>query len=341
MKILLANTAHIGDVILSTTALPALRHAFPDATIGFLVGSWAKRVVEDHTLVDHVHLFDLPSMNRDPISKKARQRRGRQTWHQALKEIRSIGYDVVFDQYSYYKRTMSYLLYQTGIPERVGHFVAKCPFFYNEIYFWDWTLEHIVDNHVTMLRTWGLPDEALATAAPTLLYHTPPELLPDLPPRYLLIHCGVGNPRRRWSDAHWESLVAHLRTLDIPLVLIGNGREEEQRAAALTPPNGYNLAGKYSWRAFLEIMRQASLFLGLESMAGHVAAIYKIPSVLIYGGTAPIMRWRPYSPRSHIVYPPSWKDLYSGSAPTALINAITPEQVFERIQQMLKIYVAR
>ena len=65
-RILLANPAHIGDVLIATAVLPPLRQAFPDAEIGMLVGSWSRHVVEGHPDVARVHVMDNFHLNRAP-----------------------------------------------------------------------------------------------------------------------------------------------------------------------------------------------------------------------------------------------------------------------------------
>ena len=80
-RILLANGAHLGDVLLSTAVLPAIKTAFPDAEIGFLIGSWSREVLADHPLVARLHFVDHWKLNRSgaPFSRRfaVTSRRGR------------------------------------------------------------------------------------------------------------------------------------------------------------------------------------------------------------------------------------------------------------------------
>ena len=120
MKILLCNEAHIGDLILSTSLLPALKKAIPDCKIGFLAGSWAKEVVEDHVFVDWVHFYDQASINRSNISKREKKQREALTKKAALKNVEEVGYDIALDLHSYYtENSASFLFLQEflkGLP---------------------------------------------------------------------------------------------------------------------------------------------------------------------------------------------------------------------------------
>ena len=53
-RIVLILPCCIGDVVLATATLKALRRAAPDAYIAWAVGSWSKAAVEQHDLLDAV-----------------------------------------------------------------------------------------------------------------------------------------------------------------------------------------------------------------------------------------------------------------------------------------------
>jgi hypothetical protein len=57
-KILIANGAHLGDIVLATSVLPALKQRFPGAQLGMLVGSWSRPVIDQHPLLDWIHTVD-------------------------------------------------------------------------------------------------------------------------------------------------------------------------------------------------------------------------------------------------------------------------------------------
>ena len=63
-RILVANTAHLGDLVLATSVLPALKSAHPEAEIGFLCGGWNQPLAEGHPLVASVHSIDHWLQNR-------------------------------------------------------------------------------------------------------------------------------------------------------------------------------------------------------------------------------------------------------------------------------------
>src|SRR5688572_8507114 len=59
-SILVMEPWHIGDVVLATSALRALRQRFPDARVSLLGKSHAEEILRHSGLVDEVIVFDLP-----------------------------------------------------------------------------------------------------------------------------------------------------------------------------------------------------------------------------------------------------------------------------------------
>lgn len=54
-SILLIRPCCIGDVVLATAVVVALRRAYPDARIGWAVGAWSRGVLEGHPMIDALH----------------------------------------------------------------------------------------------------------------------------------------------------------------------------------------------------------------------------------------------------------------------------------------------
>ena len=68
-RIVVSNTAHLGDVVNATAVISPLKMLFPQAEIGFLTSSWARPVIENHPDIKYVHTFDHFLLNRSRLSK--------------------------------------------------------------------------------------------------------------------------------------------------------------------------------------------------------------------------------------------------------------------------------
>lgn len=338
-RILVCNSAHIGDVILTTAVLPVLRSAYPDAEIGVLVGSWALPVVENHALIDHIHIFDHPLHNRSSKSITAKKRVGSRSWLQAHKEIVQKKYDVAFDFYSLYEKNAARLLYHAHIPERVGWFGFN-PIHYNCRFFWIDAINdqdlHTVEIHGQLLREYGIEESHLKKLKPTLIYR---DEIPKvkLPNDYFVVHMGVGEKRREWNEKGWKDLVSLLDSLGTKLVFVGNGKRERELIKEVVKDlkTPLNLADSLSWKELIPVIGSAKLLIGLESMAGHIAAAIDTPAVLIYGGTAKVARWRPYNACCKLATPPSHYFDEKGRASPSAIHEITALDVFQKVKLAL------
>ena len=54
-RILLVNFGHLGDLVISSQLLPAIKGKYPQAKIGFLVGIWASQVLHGHPDIEWLH----------------------------------------------------------------------------------------------------------------------------------------------------------------------------------------------------------------------------------------------------------------------------------------------
>ena len=106
-RIVIIRPCCIGDVVMATAALTALREAFPDAHISFAVGSWSARAIENHPALDAIldTGADIPWRSPADFWRLARiLRRGR--YDTAVSLVRS--------------PLMSLAVWLAGIPLRAG-----------------------------------------------------------------------------------------------------------------------------------------------------------------------------------------------------------------------------
>jgi len=297
-RILLANIAHIGDVLISTSVLPPLRHAFPDAEIGFLVGSWSRQVLEGHPDVAHIHVFDNWRLNRAPVPIWAKLRRHALSWFAAWRAIRGVGYDVAIDLYFYWPNAIP-LLWAAGIPRRIGYQSGGFgPLLSDALPFVD-AERHVALAQMALLRSLNIEEAALTTPIMKIAPVGAKErsLFPDgsTPTNYIILHPGTGSPHREWPIAYWIFLARRLIGDGHPIVATGRGPREaaiiEQIAAAV--PSALVLCDELSWVEFCHVVAGARLLIGVESTAAHVASAVGTPFVAIYGGTTRKSWWKP------------------------------------------------
>src|SRR6185369_9948301 len=89
-RILLIRPDHLGDVLLTTPAIHALRLACPQAEIHALVGPWSADVLSGYEDVDAVLTLPFPAFSRGP---RGNFRSPYQLLFRAAGNLRRIGYD--------------------------------------------------------------------------------------------------------------------------------------------------------------------------------------------------------------------------------------------------------
>ena len=300
-RILVANGAALGDVILATAVLPVLKSAYPAADLGMLVGSGSKPVLANHPLLRWVHTVDHWRMDRSDRTAWAKWIRYWRSRAAALREVRSVGYDAAIDLYYFFPNSILFL-WQAGIPVRVGYTSAGLGPLLTHPTRWQLRDCSVVDYHADLVRRLGVPESHFAKLAPSLPHPTTNASRGhfsglDSNDEYLVLHIGTGFAIKEWPVEKWRSLVARLANGGRRLVFTGAGSKEVKIVERVLEnmPNCVNLCNALNWSDFVSVIAEARGVLGVDSVAAHVAAAVGTPCVVIAPGIANRWHWRPRS----------------------------------------------
>lgn len=311
-RVLLCMQAHIGDLLYATAAIPVVRKAFPDARIDFLVHPTAAHLLAGHPDIGQIHEINHWKLDRStrPMWQKLlsylQQRR------RVIKALRDADYALAIDLYAYFPNSIP-LLRASGIPLRLGWASGGFGGLLSHARDWDCRGQHVLDWHRKLLAT--LP----ACRPHTGLARTSLPAAPEAFARarallqqagagddYLCLHIGAGGAHRQWGEQAWIELARECAGFAKPIVLLGFGPVEEVLAAriATAAPGCINLAGRLTFSELSAVIAQTRLFVGLDSMAAHLAAAHDVPLVGIFPG---IMdgTWKPVSGQARIVITPT------------------------------------
>jgi lipopolysaccharide heptosyltransferase II len=305
MTILLVRPRLIGDVILTTPAIRALRRRFRDARILYLVEALAAPVVEANPHVSATLVI--------------RHRRGWRRWREDLdlaRRLRAERVDVAVDLHG--GPRSGWLTWATRAPVRVGYDVSGRR----------WMYTHRIPRprgyapRHSVLNQWDL----LAPVDPALAVPLDPArdrvempvaagareavrarllaLGASEKDEIVVVHAGAGNEFRRWPAASFARVAAALAVdrRDRRILILADASEralaseivETAQAASgaagrIAPAAGWPLADV---RALLE---RAALFVGGDSGPMHMAATSDVPIVALFGPTLPV-HWTPWRP---------------------------------------------
>ncbi|MCY4024422.1 MAG: hypothetical protein OXF32_13350 [Anaerolineaceae bacterium] len=300
----------IGDVLLATPLLAALRNAWPDAHVSWVAGGAARALISDHDQLD-------ATLECDPLP----QRSPATLWH-----LSSLLRGGRFDLLLSLSRSplISLVVGLSGIPQRVGLDSAGRGFGYNlRVPLDPGELRHEADIYLDAARVLGL-DVSDCPARMPVREALWPELRRRLqeagidPQRYLLLFpAGGSNPgmqllEKRWPPRHFACLA---RELDLDVVLVGGAQDGAALAAvsAAVERASLTLAGDLTFAQIALLARRSLVSMGNDSGLTHLAAAAGGRTVAIFGPSDP-RRYAPSGPAVLVL----WK---SGPLPRVGVSA--------------------
>src|SRR5450432_2979484 len=112
-RILIIRPDHLGDLVLATPVLNALKEHAPDAHITMMVGPWSREVVARHPAIDAILTCPFPGFQRAPQKPLAPY----QLLFQMARQLRNAHYDLAINLRPDFWWAAA-LIYLAGIPRR-------------------------------------------------------------------------------------------------------------------------------------------------------------------------------------------------------------------------------
>lgn len=305
-RILLIRPDHLGDVLLTTPAVRALRRAIPNAEIHALVGPWSGRVLASYPEIDTVLTLPFPGFGRQPNENL---RSPYQLAFSAARHLRRIAYDaaVIFRPDHWWGAMITHL---ANIPERIGYALPDTqPFLTHAVAY---RYEHSILQNLRLIERWSGP-----LAPQDAVYNFPTAdadlsyvdgylqewgIQPDQP--IFCIHPGTGTWVKHWPEENW-SMVADFLTEQLDARVVFTGGEHElamiKRIVARMKQPACVIAGETHIGQLAALYARARVVLGPDSGPLHLAAAVSTSTVSLYGPADPV-EFGPWGPREkHIV----------------------------------------
>lgn len=293
-RILLIRPDHLGDVLLSTPAIHALRRSRPRAEIHALVGPWSADVLSYYDEIDAVLTLPFPGFSR---SKKSDWRFPYELALRSARHLRLIGYTsaIILRPDHWWGAMLAFL---AGIPERIGYNHADvAPFLTTPI---QPEHQHAVIQNLRLVERWTghiAPEKANyrfqidddSDRAYVDNYLKTQGIEPEQ--QLVVIHPGSGTWVKRWNETDW-ALVADtlIDQLGIPVVFTGSDSERPlvQDIAAQMKHPACITAGDTQLGQLATLFKRALVVLGPDSGPIHLAAAVGTPTVALFGPADPV-----------------------------------------------------
>jgi len=334
-RVLVVRLRSIGDTVLSTPSLIALRRFLPDAQIDILLEDWIAPVLDGFDAVDNV----LTISRND---KKSRL-------ETALK-IRRNKYDVAFNLHG--GTTATFFVRASGAKYRVGLASYQYNFLYTHLApspleFWQTKHAHSAEQQLALLGFVGVPVKDKPKSHLVVSEKNAEEM--DLflhvhgidEEEIALIHPAAAFEAKQWSVEKFAEVIDYLAARNIFSVAVAAPEEkhiiEELSQKTSTVFHGFT---DLTLPEIMALASRAKIFVGNDSGIAHIAAAVNTPTLVIFGASN-VNHWRPWTNApNEIVYAQKacghqLGEIRKGSENPKCIRCVTVEEVCEAIERVL------
>ncbi|MGB9738742.1 MAG: glycosyltransferase family 9 protein [Chloroflexus aggregans] len=304
-RILIIKPDHLGDLLLATPALAALRTALPTAHLTALVGPWAAPMWQRLPELDALVTLPFPGFDRT-VAKPSRLTPYLLLLREALR-LRRQRFDaaLIMRDDHWWGAALALL---TGIPRRIGFAHPLCRPLLSE------ALDYHPRQHVTQQAldlvaalTGHRPPPAPLRFSPTpaarewaaIWYQT--HVAPN--EQLIIIHPGTGGPTKHWLHSYWIALIQSLRRPRRRFLLTGSPAEHAALAALATElPDVLMLSVEMTIDRLAALFVYAELVIGVDSGPLHIAVSQGVPTIHLFGPSDPL-RFGPWGDgsRHHVL----------------------------------------
>lgn len=296
-RVLVVRLRSIGDTVLATPTLHALRRFLPDARIDVLLEDWVAPVLEGFADVDQVITVE----RKNALSRM-----------RVARELRASRYDVAYNLHG--GTTATFFTRASGARHRVGFADYRYSKLYNHaaphpVGLWGRADLHSVEQQLTLVGWTGvpvtdLPPTRLAVteqASDSITVKLKAASLDEAQP-LALIHPAAAFATKQWATENFARVAEDLCARGFAPVIVA-AQHETQVVSALQENSSAPLTTftDLSLPEVTALAARSRLFVGNDSGIAHIAAAVGCPSVVIFGSSN-VTHWRPWgSARSAVV----------------------------------------
>ncbi len=292
IKILVVQTAFLGDAVLTTPVFKAIKDAIPASRVTLLCTPEIKDVFSENKYIDELLVMDKKGRDKSFASLRR--------WGKSLRGR----FDVALIPHRSFRS--AFLSWMAAIPKRVGFENSQGSFFLTDKVAFDWKM-HDAERNMKLLESLGIsgvkPVVEMKGGSLDM-----PQILKSLGIREDVPWVGM-NPGSVWETKRWlpegfasvaDSLI---RDKKCQVLLFGSpsDRSAVDAVAAAMKEKAVNLCGKTDLKTLSALISRSMLFITNDSGPMHLATAAKVPVVAIFGPTTRELGFFPYGEKSVMV----------------------------------------
>lgn len=301
-RILIVRTDRIGDVLLSTPVIKAMRDEYPDACIAMMVSPYSKEIVEGNPYLDEVIVYDKEAKHKSWASSM-----------EFAKYLKTKKFDLALVLHP--NNRVHLITYFAGIKRRVGY-NRKLGFLLTDRIKHTKQLgeKHELEYNLDLVRYLGIIPKEQSLFMPIkkesedwaeVVLRQEGISASD---KILAIHPGASCPSKIWPQLRFAQVADKLADLHGFKIIIVSGPKDIRMAEDVLSNMrhaAFNLAGKTSVSQLASVLRRCNLFISNDSGPVHVASALGTPVISLFGraqrGLSPV-RWGPIGLKDRILH---------------------------------------
>jgi heptosyltransferase-3 len=294
-NILIIKLRYIGDVLLATPTLRAIKTARPDVRVTMMVNHGSEDVLSGNPDLDEILVLDKGSLAAQ--------------WR-LIAGLRRRRFDTVIDLTD--GDRSAFLSWVSGGPVRIGfndehRWRGRC---YTEVVRPAADVQHRIDRDLEALKPIGIQ----AGSRNPQLWLTPEEensgdqLLDQLGVQrsqsIVILQPGARYWFKAWPPERFAELADQLTSQYSCQVLIGGSHQDgdlAQQIRQMAKSRPVIMAGRTTIKQFAAIAKKSVLFVGSDSGAMHIASAVGTPLVALFGPSNPA-EWGPRGGPADVIY---------------------------------------
>ena len=291
-KILLIQTAFIGDVILGTAVIEKIHQFYPEAKIDFLVRKGNEGLLDGHPLLNEVLVWDKQQDKKKNLVRMIRRIRGNR-------------YDVVVNMQRFFATGLMTVL--SRAKQRIGFKKNPLAFMFSKKVAYNYGDNiHEVDRILALVTHLTNSERIRPRLYPTQAQFDKVAAYSAQTPYITMAPTSVWFTKQFLQSRWVELLQVIAKKYDMPphVYLLGAPGDKvacQQIAEQSAYPKITNLAGELSLLESAALMKNARMNYVNDSAPMHLASSMNAPSCTIYCSTAPGFGYGPLSENSTIV----------------------------------------
>ena len=302
-KILIVQSAFLGDIVLSSSVISGIKDLFPDSEIYFLTTKLGSELVENNPNIKDVIIYDKKNLDR-----------GIKGLFRLVRKIRSFNFERVYSIHKSYRTAI--ILFLTKIPIRVGFSDAKLRFLYTNLAERDLSQHEVLRSFSILRNEYGfgkLKPELDLYPKDELSFYVKEKIkkyfnqdtdqisYDDLFNNTIILSPGSIWETKRWHSKGFNEVAKYLENKNYKIIFVGSKKESDIVDKCCSNINCLNLAGDTNLSDLMLLIKKSKLLICNDSLVLHIASAFKTPTVAIFCATSPKFGFGPIHSNSIVI----------------------------------------